>query len=260
VPALKIAVQLAALRMPLRKALHTAAQLRASAVEIDARRELRPSQLTATGLRELRNLLDELNLRVAVVSFPTERGYDVEDRLDQRVAATKAAMKMAYELGARVVVNQVGAIPDAAEGQRWNTLLQVLTDLGNYGHHVGALFAAQMGAESGADLARLLAALPADAIGVDLDPGALIVNGFSPLEAIGDLGRQIIHVHARDGVRDLARKRGLEVPLGRGSADFPAILAALEERGYSGYFTVARDHADDPEHELGSAIQYLRNI
>ena len=125
---------------------------------------------------------------------------------------------------------------------------------------MGAFFTAQSGAESGADLSRLLAALPDGAIGVDLDPGALIVNGFSPLETIADLGRRILHVHARDGVRDLARKRGLEVPLGRGSADFPAILATLEEHGYRGYFTVARDHADDAVYELGAAIQYLRNL
>ncbi len=85
--------------------------------------------------------------------------------------------------------------------------------------------AAQTGAEDGRDLARLLAALPEGAVGVDLDPGALVVNGFSPLEAVEALGPRILHVHARDGVRDLARKRGLEVPLGRGSVDFPALLA-----------------------------------
>ena len=259
-PALKVAIQLAGLRQPLRKALHTAAQLGVGAVEIDARHELQPQQLSGTGLRELRTLLNELDLRVAAVGFRTRRGYDVAEQLERRVEATKAAMKLAHDLGAQVVINQVGHVPAESAGPQWNQLLQVLTDLGNYGHHVGAFLAAQTGTEDGPDLARLLAALPAQAIGIDLDPGNLIINGFSPLEAVTTLGANVLHVHARDAVRDLARGRGLETPLGRGSADFPALLGALEEHAYRGYVTIARENAEDPIYEIGSAVQYLRSL
>jgi L-ribulose-5-phosphate 3-epimerase len=58
----------------------------------------------------------------------------------------------------------------------------------------------------------------------------------------------------------LARGRGLEVPLGRGSVDYPALLGALEERGYRGYFTIQRDTASDPETEIGQAVKYLRSL
>ncbi len=95
---------------------------------------------------------------------------------------------------------------------------------------------------------------------MDLDPGRLIINDYSPLKAVEVLGGEILHVHARDGVRDLARGRGLEVPLGRGSADFPALLGALEERHYRGYFTIAREDAENPEFEIGHAVQYLNNL
>jgi len=260
VPVLKIGLQLTSLRQPLRKALLTAAELGADAVEIDARRDLPPASLSATGLRELRHLLDELNLRVAAIGFPTHRGYDVPQDLDRRIAATKAAMKLAYDLGASVVINQVGRVPEKSEGPEWETLRASLADLGAYGHHVGAWLVAQTGAESGPDLARLIAGLPTDAIGVDLDPGALILGDHSPQEAVAALGPSIRHVHARDGVRDQARRAGLEVPLGRGTADFPSLLAALEEHGYRGYLTVARDHCDNPAYELGAAIKYLRRI
>lgn len=259
-PAVKIAIRLASLRLPFRKALDVAARLGASGVEIDARGEIRPEELTQTGLRELRRLLDEHNLSVAAVGFQTRRGYDVPDDLERRVAATKAAMKFAADLRAPVVVNQVGRVPAEPKGGNWELLLQTLTDLSQYGQHVGAPLAAQTGSESGPELARLIAALPAQGIGVDLDPGNLIINGFSPLEAIGALGANILHVHARDGVRDLARGRGLEVPLGRGSADFPALLGALEECRYRGYFTIARDEAEDPEFEIGEAVKYLKSL
>src|SRR5262249_21338421 len=138
VPALKIGIQLASLRLPFRKAVATAARLGASGIEIDARGEIRPGDLAQTGLREVRRLLEEYNLRVAAVGFQTRRGYDVPDQIDRRVAATKAAMKFAAELGASVVVNQVGQVPREPQGPAWNLLVQTLADLGSYGQHVGA--------------------------------------------------------------------------------------------------------------------------
>ena len=92
---LRIGIVTASLRQPLRTALQTAARLGAAAVEIDARGELRPDELSETGRRQLRKLLDDLGLKVAAVAFPTRRGYDVADDLDRRVAATKQAMQMA---------------------------------------------------------------------------------------------------------------------------------------------------------------------
>src|SRR5262249_36132718 len=107
-PALKIAIQLASLRLPFRKAIAVAAQLGASGVEIDARGEIKPGDLTQTGLREVRRLLEEHDLRVVAVGFHTRRGYDASDEIDRRVAATKAAMKFAADLRAPVVINQIG--------------------------------------------------------------------------------------------------------------------------------------------------------
>lgn len=257
---LKIGVQLASLRQPFKKALQTAARLGAVAVEIDGRSELKPRDLTRTGVRHIRKTLDDLNLRVCAVGFRTRRGYNVAEDLEQRVAATKEAMQMAYDLGANVVVNQVGRIPSEHEGREWDLLLQALSDLGQHGQRVGALLAARTGSEDPEELKKLIDALPAGAIGVDLDPGNLIINGFSAREAAEKLGAHVLHVHARDGVRDLARGRGLEVPLGRGSADFPELLGVLEEHLYRGYLTIERENAADPLVEVGQAVEYLSNV
>ncbi|HQU44548.1 MAG: hypothetical protein B7Z73_15070, partial [Planctomycetia bacterium 21-64-5] len=135
-----------------------------------------------------------------------------------------------------------------------------LTDLGTYAQRAGALLAAETGSESAGDLARLLAALPAGTVGVTLNPGALIINGFSPLEAVAALGSQIVYVHAQDGVRDLAQGRGIEVQLGRGAADFPALLGALEEHGYRGDWTVVREKAENPLEEIGQAVSFLQSL
>ncbi|MGE0755905.1 MAG: sugar phosphate isomerase/epimerase family protein [Pirellulaceae bacterium] len=257
---LKIAIQLASLNLPFKKALHTAAELGARAVEIDIRRELNPQSLTQTGLREMRKILDDRNLRVCAVTFRTQRGYNVLEELDRRVAATKEALKFAYKLGAPVVVNQVGRVPDESQGPEWDLLVQVLSDLGHFSHHIGAWLAAETGSEEPANLARLIQALPAGAIAVTLDPGNLVVNGFSVRSALASLGRHVLHVHAKDGVRDLAQGRGIEVPLGRGSVDFPDLIASLEEHDFRGYYTIERERCANPVLEIGQAVQYLRSL
>ena len=260
VPELKIGIQLASLRQPLKQALHTAARLGAQGVEVDARGELKPGALGQTGLRQIRKLLDDLNLRVCAVRFQTRRGYDIAEDLERRVTATKDAMRLAHDLGAPFVVNSVGFAGARPEAPGWRWMLEALSDLGRASHQIGALLLAETGSESGADLAKLVAELPEGSIGVDLNPGNLIVNGFRPDEAVAALGAHIFHVHAHDGVRDTARGRGLEVQLGRGSADFPALLGALEERGYRGFFTIERTQSEDPLNEISQAISYLRRL
>lgn len=258
-PQLKIAVDLAATRLPLKKALHTAAELGASAVEIDARSEITP-QLSRTGVRQLRKILDDLRLRVSAVRFRTRRGYATLADLDARVAATKAAMELAHDLGSSLVTNHLGLIPSDPESPAWRTLVEVLSDLGAHGHRVGAELAAETGASGGEPMARLLADLPEGTLAVNLDPGGLVENGFSPVEAVSALGPAIRLVHASDAHRGVPGHPGEPAPVGRGDVDFPELLAALEERGYRGYFTVGDQTSDDPKEAIGRAVRYLSRM
>jgi sugar phosphate isomerase/epimerase len=221
---------------------------------------LHPAELTRSGVRQIRKMFDDLGLKVCAISFLTRRGYNVTEELDRRVAATKDAMKMAYDLGANVVINHVGHIPDDSQSPEWSLLLEVLSDLGRHGQKVGATLAAQTGAEGGEQLAKLIDALPLGALAVNFDPAALLIHGFSPREALEKLANHVLHVHAKDATRDRARGRGMEVPLGRGSTDLPELLGILEERGYRGYFTVSRERSDDPVFEIGQAVKFLRNL
>ena len=84
---IKVGIHLASLRLPLLKGLAVAARLGAQAVEIDARGELRPAELTQTALRQMRKTLNDFQLRVCAVSYRTRRGYGVLDDLDARFIA-----------------------------------------------------------------------------------------------------------------------------------------------------------------------------
>jgi len=256
----KIGIQLKSLGQPLKKAIQTAAQIGANAVEIDLRNELKPQDLTRTASRHIRKLLDDLNLEVCAASFYTRRGYDVVDDLDRRVEATKLAMNAAYELGANVLINHVGRIPEDTECNAWKHLAQSLADIGSHGQRVGCFLAARTGTEDPQLLRKMIDSLPAGSLTVDFDPGSLIINGFSASDGISLLAPDVVHFHARDGVQDLAQGRGIEVQLGQGSTDLGLILGTLEEHQYRGYFTVQRDNSQNPVLEASQAIRYLKEI
>ena len=253
-----LAVRLSALHLPFRRALESAAQLGATSVEIDARSEIQPSQMSETGLRQLRKMLDDLNLKVAALRFQTRRGYDSLDDLDRRIDATKDTMKLAYRLGAPVVVNSIGQVPEEETDPRWVILQQVMEDLGRHGAKVGSFLCAETGSESGESLSRLLDNQQDAFVGVAFNPGQLIINRFSASEAIEALKGRIQLVYAVDGVLDLAAGRGVSVPLGLGSADFPELIGKLEDQQYRGRFVVGRP--DSRPEEIPQAIRFLRDL
>jgi sugar phosphate isomerase/epimerase len=257
---LKIGIQTRSLRQPLRQALQTAARLGADGVEIDARAELPPSELSETGLRQFLKMFDDLRLRVSAVAFPTRRGYDEAADLERRVAATQAAMRFATRLRADVVINRVGQIPDSDDDPRFVRLVEALTAIGAFGERIGARLAAQTGSDPPQQLARLIAALPEHTVGVDLHPNGLIAAGHSPREAVEVLGPHVLHVHACDAVRDSGAGRTMIVELGRGTADIPELIGKLTEFDYRGWVTIEVPNAADPFAEIENAVAFLRAL
>jgi sugar phosphate isomerase/epimerase len=253
----KVAIQTAGLRQPLRRAIQTAASLGADAVEIDARSELRPGELSQTALRQFRKLLSDENLRVAAIGFHTRRGYDVPEDLDRRIDATRSAMRLAADLGAPILVNRVATVPDDPQGSIWRSLVEVLTDLGRAGERWGVRLAAQTGTEPGSKLATLLAALPEETIAVTLDPGALVIGGYSVTDALAALGPNIAHVYATDATRD-GSGRTVEAALGHGAVDYPALLGGLQEFGYRGALSLGCRDAADPVAALRESLAALQ--
>lgn len=256
---IRVGVQLASLRLPFKQGLLTAARMGAEAVEIDGRSELKADELSRTGVRQVRKMLEDLNLRVSAVTYRTRRGYQVADDLDRRVQATQQALKLAYEIGSSLVINHIGRVPEKSS-PAWSTIVEALSDIGRVGQRVGATLAAETGTESGEELAGLIAALPPGCLGVDLHPANLIINGHSPREAAKALAQHVIHVHATDGTRDLAHGRGIEVQLGRGLAEFPELLGLLEEHHYRGYITVERRQSENAIAEIADAVKYLKSL
>jgi sugar phosphate isomerase/epimerase len=257
----RIAVRLSSFGAPLRQSLAAAASLGVKAVQLDAGPPLKLSELSATGIRQLRKLVSDFDMKIAAIRFQTRRGYDTLEGLSRRVDATKTLMATAYELGAPLLINRLGDVPEKTDDPRYQTLVEVVSDLGRHGTRVGTFFAAETGSEPGASLAKLLESDHNAFVAAALNPGTLIINRFGCGEAIRALGDRIRVVVATDGVVDLSAGRGVTVPIGQGTADYPEILAELENRGFSGHLIVGEDQPH-PEalQRLADTIGYLQNL
>ncbi|HBJ38019.1 MAG TPA: xylose isomerase [Planctomycetaceae bacterium] len=257
----RIAIRLSSLGLPFRQALAAAASLGAKAIQIDAGTDVRLSELSTTGIRQLRKMITDFDLRLAAIRFQTRRGFDCADGLSRRIDATKDVMSIAYQLGGPLVINQIGNIPDSAEDPRYEGLASVISDLGRHGTRVGTFLAAETGTESGPALARLLQSDHNAFVAAALNPGKLIVNRFDLDEAVKALADRIQIVIASDGVLDLAAGRGVDVPLGQGTTDYPALLAQLEQQAFKGFFVVGDESATPQSPQRAAdAIEYLQNM
>ena len=111
--------------------------------------------------------------------------------------------------------------------------------------HVGTMV------ESGDEAERVLGG---SHIGLCLDTGHLIIGGGDPVALARAHPDRISHVHLKDVRLDWAGKvrsgevgyaeavaAGMYVPLGEGDVDLAAIVSALEDAGYAGWYVLEQD-------------------
>jgi sugar phosphate isomerase/epimerase len=262
----RLSVPALSLSRDLRRALALARELGVRGVEIDGRRGIAAEQITQTGLRQIRKWLDDEGLVVSAVAFPTRGGYAAADRLEARIAATKSALELAHALKAQVVINHIGDIPPPpADGNdepdpAWQLLIDVLADIGAWGHRVGATLCAEAGRAAPVDLLRVIAALPTGSLLCDVATGTLLVHRHDPVAAVEMLGSHIGFVHVTDAVAGAYAGRGRPAPLGAGEVDVPAVLGALEERAYRGWIGLESADESAGMAELAAAIGFLGGV
>jgi sugar phosphate isomerase/epimerase len=256
---LKLALATRCLGQPLKPALMLAARLGANGVQLDARNEVKASEMSETGRRQFTHFLGEIGLQAASLDFPLRRALLDAENLDPRIEALKQTMEFAYELKARTVTVRLGGLPDEADVAGRALLKSVLDDLARHGNHVGVTIAVGLGREPATRLVEALATVTEGPIGVNFDPAAVVIVGGSPGESLQVLRQLVAHVIIRDAVQELDGG-GTEVAVGRGDVPWDEVLALLQETGYRGWLTVDRTQGDDRAGDAGRAIQFLQSV
>ena len=230
-----------------------------SGVQLDARGELRATELSETGRRQFLHQLDERNLRVSSLYFPTRRAFYDPDQLDARTAATRSAMDFAFQLKAEVVCIRLGRIPVDSESPEYTTLCQVLEDLARYSNHVGSTLAITPTNDAPETIDELLSKIDSGPIGINFDPACFAMSDINACQAYRTLHSKVLHFTIRDGLKDIDGS-GLEVPVGRGDVDWDETIALIEESEYRGTMTIERNAGDQKINDIANAVQYLQSL
>jgi sugar phosphate isomerase/epimerase len=255
-----LAVPTAVFSLPLRQAILAAGRTDATGVQFDVRSEVKPSEFGDTALRQLLHSLDELGLKVASTTLPTQGSLADADRLDARVAAIKQGLEFTRKLGAAVLTVRLGTVPPDTESRDYARLLDVLGDLARHGNRVGATAAVSTFGNSPSALQSLLAAAEKEGpISLDFDPAGFIFAGTSPAQAFRELHATAAHVQVRDGLRS-AEGAGVETAIGAGLVEWDELLATIAEADYRGWLTVRRTGGDDPPGDVTRGVQYVGNV
>ncbi|WP_457254484.1 sugar phosphate isomerase/epimerase family protein [Pedococcus sp. P5_B7] len=167
------------------------------------------------------------------------------------------------------------------DDQGWSTLLANLDRLAaaaaargltaTLHPHVGTMV------ETGEETDRVLAG---SRIGLCLDTGHLLIGGGDPVRVAREHPDRIAHTHLKDVRLDLARQvqagettytaavaAGMYVPLGQGDVDIAAIVLALEDSGYAGWYVLEQDtilpgvpEGDGPAADVEASYYYLLGL
>lgn len=257
-PQLRLGYPTRLLEGSLRDKLRVAATTGAAGIQLDLRHELQPGELTETGRRQFRKLLEEHGLGLAPATFALRRALIESTGLEERVAAVGSAIRFAAELRAAVLIIRPGPIP-AVDTEARTLFVEIVNDLSRIGNHVGVTLALTTGRESADVLSQALQEVTAGPVGANLDVAACVMAGHDPATHVTVLQRGIQHVRIRDGLQE-ADGGGVEVAVGRGETNWEAFFAALAEVGYRGWLTPDRTAGDDPARDAAQAIQFVKNV
>jgi L-ribulose-5-phosphate 3-epimerase len=200
---------------------------------------LDPIRTGAMGLEETRRRLREAGLDlVSGMMAMAGEDYTTPDSIrrtgglvpdptwpaNRRAARELAAI--AAELGLTLVTFHAGFPGDAFDALRAR-----LAEIASIFFERGIRIGLETGQESPATLLTLLDQLPAPQVGVNFDPGNLILYGAGdPVAALRLLGPRVLQLHAKDALPSLSREEwGTEVPVGTGAVDWAALLTALRD-------------------------------
>jgi sugar phosphate isomerase/epimerase len=236
---MKLAVNLEALDVPFRTALASAAKLGVGGVQWDAVGELGPERLTATGRREIQQLLRGHGLSLSALACPLRRGLDDPIDLEPRLARIRDIMALSFELGARLVVIEPGRLP-ATDDPRADTLAESLTNLSQHGDRTGTVLALQSGLDSGKTMVEWLSRFDSGGLGVSFHPANWMIHEFDPVVELPSLRGRVVYVQASDARRNRADRVAATVPLGHGDLDWLQIAGSLAGIDYHGWVAAER--------------------
>ncbi len=185
---------------------------------------------------------------------------------EMRIEELLKGAEFARKLGVQDIITHIGYLPDNPFHPDNIGVCQALKRICGELKKYNQYFLFETGEELPLSLVHLMNKVGLDNMGINFDPANLLMNGRGacPVAALEFLAPYIRGFHAKDALKPVAPElKKIEVPVGQGDADFPALIQKLREIGYNGSITIERENYDDPEkrkQEVAQIKAYLESL
>ena len=160
---------------------------------------------------------------------------------------------IAAQLGVPSVATHVGFIPEDNTHADYRAVREMVRRVCDHAVSHQQTFAMETGQERAEVLLDFLLDVNRRNLAINFDPANMILYGTGdPIQSLDVVGQHVVSVHCKDGdwpPAGVPGALGTERPLGKGSVNLKAFLAALKKIGYRGPLTIERE-AHDPEERL----------
>ena len=190
-------------------------------------------------------------------------GYMPDDVYQVRLRTTRNAAVLTAELGCQSLAVHAATIPHDSTSSIYNKLLERVGDVANAVARYGVRLLLETGRELVDTLIDFVEALGQRSVGVNFDPGNLVVYGTDePDQCVSKLGDRIHIVHLKDAMR--SARPGLEygraARLGSGDAQTARVMSELRRTGYAGPLLLEVPAGGGDLQDVRDAINYLRQV
>jgi len=181
----------------------------------------------------------------------------------RRLECLKKGAQFASWLGIKDIVTHVGFIPENPSTTEYRELLIAVSEIGKYCKELHIYFNFETGQETPITLLRTIQDTGLSNLGINLDPGNLLMYGKgNPIDAVDIYRSYVRGVHIKDGDYPTdPRFLGEEKSIGEGRVDFLHLISKLIEYGFCGGLIIEREISGPQQIEdILKAKKIIENI
>lgn len=218
--------------------------------------DMRPENFTQKRAKELKNLIDQIGIEIASVSYHADF-----EPMEQRVTNTFKAVEITDWLSADILIINSERVEQGKKDVQWDNLRDRLKRLTDYARNYGVYIAIEPEPlqiiDNTDDIIKMSKEVESPHLKVNLDIGHAYITDQSLTESIRLLGSLIVHIH----VEDIKDKIHNHLEIGQGDINFAEMHSALMEIGYKGFYVADLFRlGDDPIGVAKRTLSALQNI
>jgi sugar phosphate isomerase/epimerase len=172
--------------------------------------------------------------------------------------AEKSA-EVAERLGLKLITFHAGFLPEKRGDSLRRKMLGRIKQIADRFAARKMSVALETGQETAENLLTVLDELAHPAVGVNFDPGNMVLYDMGdPVAALDTLGAYVRQLHIKDALlTETPGTWGKEVVVGTGDVDWPALFGVVKEHGISCNFIVEREAGENTVADVAKARETI---